>query len=144
MAAANTRTTSTTVQGTGSLEQDGEMAPLAFEWKSTTTEGVTAVTLEVVREVAALTAVYRGTLEGVADAATFDALAHMELLFSYSHDLNHFTVMGDHEALSNGLRLSIPQIPVPPPLPIRPCMCVYVPFFIVNLQYSSSEAAFLP
>jgi hypothetical protein len=108
MAATSTRTTTntTTVQGTGSLEQEGEMAPLAFEWKSTSAEGATAVTLEVVRE-AAPAGVYRGALDGgvTMDGAAFDALAHVELLFSYSHDLNHFTVMGDHEALSNGLRL---------------------------------------
>jgi hypothetical protein len=106
MAATSTRTTNTTktIQGTGSLEQDGELAPLAFEWKSASAEGATAVTLEVMRE-AAPAGVYRGTLEGVADAVTFDALAHVELFFSYSHDLNHFMVLGDHAALSNGLRL---------------------------------------
>jgi hypothetical protein len=119
MAATSTRTTTntTTVQGTGSLEQDGEMAPLAFEWKSTSAEGATAVTLEVVHGTSG--AVYRGTLGGgvTMDGAAFDALAHVELLFSYSHDLNHFTVMGDHAALSDGLTLNMlpaPSTPTPP------------------------------
>jgi hypothetical protein len=99
---AETSTTSKTVRGTGTLEQDGEITTLRYLWKCVTEAGRTTVTLEVVHSTASV--VYRAVVAGV-EAAAFDELAQYPLQFAYSTHLNEYTVMGDPAVLSDGLRL---------------------------------------